>query len=143
MRELLLIFMPLAGAGLAAVWPSERTRPWFLPIVGLAHLALTFWLMLSPPVVAPEAWLGFDSLARSVLPVVSLLFAACAIYGLFYLRLRSERPNRVFVSTLLAVLGLLSAGHQSRHLGLIVDYHRSGDPGNGPADSFHRHAARL
>ena len=119
MRELLLIFMPLAGAGLAAAWPSERTRPWFLPIVGLAHLALTFWLMLCPPIVAPEAWLGFDSLARSVLPVVSLLFAACAIYGFFYLRLRSERPNRVFVSTLLAVLGLLSAGHQSRHLGLL------------------------
>ena len=75
--------------------------------------------MLCPPIVAPEAWLGFDSLARAVLPVVSLLFAACAIYGVFYLRIRTERPNRVFVSTLLAVLGLLSAGHQARHLGLL------------------------
>ena len=33
--------------------------------------------------------------------------------------MRSERPNRVFVASLLAVLGLLSAGHQARHLGLL------------------------
>ena len=31
-----------------------------------------------------------------------------------YLQLRAERPNRVFVALLLAVLGLLSAGHQAR-----------------------------
>jgi hydrogenase-4 component F len=119
MKELLLILLPLAGAALAAVWPSERTRPWFLPVMGVAHLVLTFWLVVDPPVVAPGAWFGFDPLARAVLPAVSLLFLICAIYGLYYLRLRSERPNRVFVSTLLAVLGLLSAGHQARHLGLL------------------------
>src|SRR5580693_6860100 len=119
MRELSLIFVPLAGAALAAVWPNERTRPWFLPTVGFAHVLLAFWLFVDPPVVAPDAWLGFDPLARAVLPAVSLLFMVCAIYGVFYLRLRSERPNRVFVSTLLAVLGLLSAGHQARHLGLL------------------------
>ncbi len=119
MKELLLIFVPLAGAGLAALWPGDRTRPWLLPAVGLIHSALTFWLMLEPPVVAPGAWLGFDPLARAVLPAVSLLFLVCAIYGVSYLRLRQERSNRVFVSVLLAVLGLLSAGHQSRHLGLL------------------------
>ena len=119
MKHLLLIFVPLAGAVLAAVWPSNRTRPWLLPAVGVVHVMLVFWLFFNPPVVAPEAWLGFDSLARAILPAVSLLFLICASYAVSYLRLRSERPNRAFVAALLAVLGLLSAGHQARHLGLL------------------------
>ena len=119
MNSLLLIFVPLAGAVLAALWPGNRTRPWLLPAVGLVHLMMTGWLFLHPPVVAPDAWLGFDPLARAVLPVVSLLFLVCAAYGVSYLRIRAERPNRVFVAVLLAMLGLLSAGHQSRHLGLL------------------------
>jgi hydrogenase-4 component F len=119
MKSLLLIIVPLLGAALAAVWPSNRTRPWLLPAVGVIHVALVFWLFVNPPMVAPDAWLGFDPLARAVLPAVSLLFLICGAYGVSYLGLRSERPNRVFVASLLAVLGLLSAGHQARHLGLL------------------------
>jgi hydrogenase-4 component F len=119
MKELLLIIVPLAGAALAAVWPGDRTRPWLLPAVGIVHCALTFWLLLQPPPVAPDAWLAFDPLARAVLPAVSLLFLVCAAYGVSYLRVRAERKNRVFVAAMLALLGLLSAGHQARHLGLL------------------------
>ena len=119
MTSLLLIILPLVGAAIAAVWPGNRTRPWLLPIVGLAHVVLVFWLFLNPPAVAADAWLGFDPLARAVLPVVSLLFLVCAVYGVSYLKVRSERSNRAFVASLLAVLGLLSAGHQARHLGLL------------------------
>jgi hydrogenase-4 component F len=119
MNPLLLIIVPLVGAALAALWPSDRTRPWFLPAIGLIHVVMTFWLFLRPPVVAPDAWLGFDPLARAVLPAVSLLFLVCAAYGVSYLRIRAERSNRVFVPALLAILGLLSAGHQARHLGLL------------------------
>jgi len=119
MNPLLLIIVPLAGAGVAALWPNGRTRPWLLPIVAAIHLALTFWLFLNPPVVTPTAWLGFDPLARAVLPMVSLLFLVCAAYAVPYLRIRSERPNRVFIAMLLAILGLLSAGHQARHLGVL------------------------
>ena len=119
MKELALIFVPLAGAALAALWPSDRTRPWLLPAVGLIHSVLALWLLVAPPTVAPDAWFGFDPLARAVLPAVSLLFLVCAVYGVTYLAVRPERPNRVFVASLLAVLGLLSAGHQARHLGLL------------------------
>jgi len=119
MNPLFLIIVPLVGAALAALWPDNRTRPWFLPGIGLAHVGMTFWLFINPPVVAPDAWLGFDPLARAVLPGVSLLFLVCAAYGVTYLRIRSERPNRVFVASLLTILGLLSAGHQARHLGLL------------------------
>jgi hydrogenase-4 component F len=119
MNPLLLIFVPLAGAVLAALWPNDRTRPWLLPAVSLVHAVLVFWLFFNPPTVTPGMWLGFDPLARAVLPVVSLLFLVCAAYAVPYLRIRSERPNRVFVALLLAILGLLSAGHQARHLGVL------------------------
>jgi hydrogenase-4 component F len=119
MKSLLLILVPLVAAVLAVAWPGNRTRPWFLPTAGIIHTLLSFWLFLDPPAVADGAWLAFDPLARAVLPVVSLLFLVCAWYGVTYLRIRSERPNRIFIAALLAVLGLLSAGHQARHLGLL------------------------
>lgn len=119
MKELLLIIVPLVGAAVAAAWPNNRTRPWLLPAVCGIHVALSFWLFFAPPAVARNAWLAFDPLARAVLPAVSLLFFVCAIYGVSYLQVRGERSNRVFVASLLAVLGLISAGHQARHLGLL------------------------
>jgi hydrogenase-4 component F len=119
MKPVLLIVLPLLGAALAALWPNNRTRPWLLPVFGLMHFALALWLFIHPPVVVPGAWLGFDPLARAVLPGVSLLFLVCAAYGVPYLSIREARPNRVFVALLLTVLALLSAGHQARHLGLL------------------------
>jgi len=119
MKSLLLILVPLVAAALAVAWRDNRTRPFFLPAAGLIHTVLSFWLFLDPPEVVAGAWLAFDPLARAVLPVVSLLFLVCAWYGVTYLRIRSERPNRIFIAALLAVLGLLSAGHQARHLGLL------------------------
>jgi hydrogenase-4 component F len=76
-------------------------------------------MFFHPLPVPAGAWLGFDPVARAVLPAVSLLFVICAFYGVAYLRVRQERNNRVFVAALLAVLGLISAGHQARHLGLL------------------------
>ena len=119
MKPLLLILVPLVGAAIAAAWPSDRTRVWLLPVTGVAHTVLSFWLLFAPPPIANGAWFGYDPLARAVLPTVSLLFLLCSAYAVPYLRLRSERPNRVFVASILAVLGLLSAGHQARHLGFL------------------------
>jgi hydrogenase-4 component F len=119
MNELLLIFIPLAGALLAMAWPNERTRPWLLPAFAVAHTIFAFGMFVNPPAVPPTAWFGFDPIARAVLPAVSLLFLVCAAYGVPYLRVRSERPNRVFVALLLVVLGLMSAAIQARHIGLL------------------------
>lgn len=119
MKSLLLIIVPLLAAAVAAAWPANRTRPLLLPATGLLHAMLCGWLFFDPPVVEPGAWLAFDPLARAVLPAVSVLFLVCAWYGVTYLKVRAERPNRIFVMALLAVLGLLSAGHQARHLGML------------------------
>jgi hydrogenase-4 component F len=119
MREWLLIIVPLVAAVMAAVWPSDRTRPWFLPAAGVAHVALAFGLLLDPPQSPMHEWMGLDALARAILPAVSLLFLACASYGVPYLRLRAERSNRVFVASFLGALGLMSAAHMARHLGVL------------------------
>jgi len=119
MNAYLLIVIPLVGAAVAALWPSQHTRPMLLPVFGAMHTVLVFWMLVHPDIVPSGSWLAFDPMARAVLPAVSLLFLACAAYAVSYLRLRSERPNRAFVALLLTILGLLSAGHQARHLGLL------------------------
>ena len=119
MKSTALIVLPLVGAAAAAAWPSNRSRPWLLPSVAFVHAALACWMFVFPPECAVDSWVGFDALARAILPAVSLLFLVCAAYGVTYLQVREERPNRVFVVCLLCVFGLLSAGLQARHLGLL------------------------
>lgn len=119
MIDLALIVVPLIGAAAAFGWPTNRTRPWLLPGVGIAHTVLALTLLAGPAATAPGTWFGSDALARAVLPAVSLLFLVCSVYGHAYLKLREERSNRVFVGALLAILGLMSLALQARHLGLL------------------------
>lgn len=119
MKELALIAVPLLAAGAAVAWPKERTRPWLLPVAGGLHTALALWLLISPPTRGMGTWFGFDPVARAVLPMVSLLFLVCSIYGVAYLRLREERKNRLFVTALLVMLGLLSLALQAQNLALL------------------------
>jgi hydrogenase-4 component F len=119
MKDLLLVLVPLAAAGAALAWSSDRTRPVLLVAAGLAHFAMTGWLFFNPPQGSAGAWFGFDAVSRAVLPLVSLLFVVCSFYGVAYLKLRLERGNRIFVASLLSLLGLLSLALQAQHLGLL------------------------
>ena len=118
MIGLLLIVIPLGLAACAAIWPHNRSRPWFLPLAGLVHTALCAFLLFQP-LTKENAWIGFDALSRATLPAVSLLFLACSAYGVSYLKLRENRPNRVFVPAFLSMLGLMGLALQARHLGLL------------------------
>ncbi|MGD9549229.1 MAG: complex I subunit 5 family protein [Candidatus Krumholzibacteriia bacterium] len=118
MTGLLLITLPLAAALATAAWPGNRTRPLFLPAVGLAHAGISCALLAGGAPPPGAAWLGFDPVARATLPALSLLFLVCALYGVPYLAGHPERGNRTFVSCLLLLLGLLSLAIQSLHLGL-------------------------
>jgi hydrogenase-4 component F len=119
MMELGLILVPAAAAIAAFLWPFERSRPWFLLVAAPVHAALSIALLLAPPAEPLSEWIGFDPLARALLPSVSLLFLGCALYGVPYLALRRERSNRAFVASMLAALGLMSAAHMARHLGIL------------------------
>ena len=115
----LMIFFPLGMAALAAGFPSNRLRPWLLPITATAYLALTVFLLTRPDLMATAAWLVLDPPGRVVLLVVSTLFFFCSFYAVGYLHHRKERSNRVFCACLLGFLGVMSVVTWSHHLGLM------------------------
>ncbi len=119
MMEIALIVVPLLLAAAAVVWPIERTRPWLLPVGAAAHVLLVAALLARPPAAPVDAWLGFDAVARAVLPMVSILFLICSGYAVSYLRIRADQSNRVFVAMLLSLHALFSFALQARHLGLL------------------------
>ncbi len=116
---LALILAPLLFALLAFLSPSERWRPWLVPAGGAVHLVLTGLAVRSPMASTLGGWLAIDALTRLILPLLSLLFLICALYAPAYLRIRPERPNRVFCAGLLLFLGMMTLITESHHLGLM------------------------
>jgi hydrogenase-4 component F len=114
-----LIVIPLLLAALAALARSARWRPWLVPLGATAHLGLVPFALHAPAVSAFRGWLVLDPLGRVVLPLVSVLFFACSLYVPTYLRLRGDRPNRVFCAALLALLAMMTLITLSHHLGLM------------------------
>lgn len=115
-----VIFLPFAAAALAAVLPSDRLRPWLIPITALLHFALVLGITATAaPAVNPNSLLGLDALGRFILFVVSLLYAACSFYALGYFRYHADWENRIFITALLAFLGAMTIAAASRHLGLL------------------------
>lgn len=116
---LALILVPLVLAALAFALPSERWRPWLVPIGGATHLTLVVVALRRPEVTAFEGWLLLDPLGRLILGFLSLLFFLCALYVPGYLALRRDRSNRIFCTCLLAFLGTTTLMTASHHLGLM------------------------
>jgi len=116
---LALVFLPILLGGIAFVLPSERHRPWLLPLGGAAHLGLTATAIArrAPPMLS--GYLVLDSLGTLVLGFTSVLFFLCFLYAPGYLKQRAERPNRVFVACLLVFVGTTSLILLTHHLGLM------------------------
>jgi len=115
----ILVLFPLVMAGIAALIPSNRWRPWLLPVAGVAHAALTILVLLRPDLQVTNDWLVLDPPGKIVLLVVSTLYLFSAFYAVGYLQYRAERSNRVFVSCLLIFLGVIGLITWSHHLGLM------------------------
>ena len=114
-----LVLIPLLGAAVAFAVPSNRWRPWLLPVVATAHLAVTLVVLSRGNQWLLGRWLAIDPLSRLFVGFISLLFFLCALYAPSYLRVRAERSNRVFTTCLLAALGMMSLVTLSHHLGLM------------------------
>lgn len=114
-----LTLVPLVGALLAAAVPSGRVRPWVVPIISAAHLALVVAALVTGPPPVAGGWLGIDPLSRLLLVLVSGIFLFCALYAPGYLSLRPERDNRVFCGSLLLFLAMMSLAILARQLGLM------------------------
>jgi hydrogenase-4 component F len=117
-----LILFPLAMAALTFAVPSNRLRPWLLPVGALGQLALVAGALVAPAeelVSGEGGWLRLDALGKVILGFISLLFFLCSLYAPGYLALRSDRPNRAFCANLLVSLATMTLVTLSRHLGLM------------------------
>ncbi|MDO8303358.1 MAG: proton-conducting transporter membrane subunit [Sedimentisphaerales bacterium] len=114
-----MIFFPLMMAAIAVAVPSNRLRPWLLPLTAVAHFAAVVFVLMRPDLMVTATWLILDPPGRIVLLVVSTLFLFCSFYTVGYLQYRKERSNRIFCACLLCFLGIMSIVVWSHHLGLM------------------------
>jgi hydrogenase-4 component F len=115
-----LIIVPLVAALAAFVVPSERVRPWIVAAAAAVHSVLTFLAITTrTDSNTLSMWLRLDALGRLVLAVISTLFLICAVYAIGYLRVRAERPNRVFCTVLLVFLAMTTTIVLAQHLTLM------------------------
>lgn len=119
----LLVAFPLAMAAVTFAVPSNRWRPWLLPLGGAVQLGLAWNAIFpqagTPPVSSPEGWLFLDALGKVVLGYLAVLFFLCSLYAPGYMTLRSDRPNRLFCANLFMSLAMMSLVTLSHHLGVM------------------------
>lgn len=113
------VLVPLAMAVVVFLVPSKRWRPRLVAATAAVHLALTARLLAAPAPPPDAAWLRLDAPGRLLLALVSVLFLACAVYAVGYLRYRVERENRRFTACMLAALGAMSLVAYAQHLALL------------------------
>jgi hydrogenase-4 component F len=117
------ILFPLMMAGATFALPSNRWRPWLLPVGGLGHLGLVAAAIFAPGDGAALSglggWLLLDPLGKVILGFLSVLFFLCSLYAPGYLALRADKPNRVFCANLFASLATMTLVTLSHHLGLM------------------------
>jgi hydrogenase-4 component F len=119
----MLILFPMLIAAAAFSLPSNRWRPWLIPVGGLGHLALAaaaLSLTRDGAVVSGlGGWLQLDALGKVILGFISVLFFLCSLYAPGYLALRPDRSNRILCTNLLLVLSMMTLVTLSHHLGLM------------------------
>jgi hydrogenase-4 component F len=114
-----LILFPLGMAALVFAVPSNRWRPWLVPLACLGHLSLVVLALQEPFQISQGHWLVLDPLARVFLALISLLFLLCTFYTAGYLTKEDDQPNRVFCTCLLLSLSMMTLVILSHHLGLM------------------------
>jgi hydrogenase-4 component F len=140
---LALVLVPLTFALIALATPSQKWRPWLIPVCGAAHLAMTLWALRQGEIVGLGGWLRLDDLGRLVLAFLSVLFFLCSLYAPGYLALRPERKNRIFCACLLAFLAMMTLINESQHLGLMWVALEANTLASAPLLYFNRNARSI
>lgn len=141
------ILFPLAMAGLTYAVPSNRWRPWLLPLSGAGHLALvvmaTVHRVNGDRMTGLDGSLQLDALGQVVLGLISVLFFLCSLYAPAYLALRADRRNRVFCANLLLSLSMMTLVTLSHHLGLMWVAMEATTLASAPSVYFNHNARSL
>jgi hydrogenase-4 component F len=114
-----LIAWPLAMAGIALAAPSDRWRPWLVPLGAGVQLALVLSVLVDgTPVAGLYGWLMLDALGKVFLGFLTVLFFLCSLYAPGYLA-TAPQPNRIFCASQFATLATMTLVTLSHHLGLM------------------------
>lgn len=141
---LIAVALPLAFALAAFAAPSERVRPWLIPAAALCQLPVVGFLLASQPHAAPAgAWIGLDPLGALLLGYLSVLYLCCAFYAPPYLRIRRERPNRIFCTMLLVFFAMMNFFVVSQHVGLMWVTIEAMTLSTGPLIYFNRNRRSI
>ncbi len=119
MIYLFLVGVPALMGIASLLIKSDDWRPWILPLGFSIHLSLVIACWQTLPTPSPLGWFGLDEAGLIVLSLASAMLLVFSIYCLEYLRLRKERPNRLFTASLAFILSALSLVCVSRHMGLL------------------------
>ena len=115
-----LIIVPLLAALVAFLVTGERIRPWIVAAAAMAHTTLAAMAIAARTDDSLlSSWIRLDALGRLILGVISTLFLLCAIYSIGYLRVRAERPNRIFCTVLLVFLAMTTTVALAQHLTIM------------------------
>ena len=139
----LLILGPLLVGAAAAAVPSNRWRPWLVPLGGLAHLVLVVVALAGGPVAAFQGWLVLDPIGKLFLGFISLLFFLCSLYLPGYLAQSPDHSNRVFCACLLAMLAMMTLVTLAHHLGLMWVAVEATTLASAPPINFHQNPRSL
>jgi hydrogenase-4 component F len=139
----LVVALPLAFALAALATPSERLRPWWVPVAAAAQLPLLAGLVRSAAPMAAGDWVGLDPLGTLLLCYLAIFFFCCACYAPAYLRLRSERPNRIFCTMMLVFFAMMNLFGISQHVGLMWIAIEATTLSTGPLLYFNRNPRSI
>jgi hydrogenase-4 component F len=142
-----LVWFPLVMAVATYALPSNRWRPWLLPLGALGHLVLVLAALCqsgeSANLTGLGGWLQLDALGKVVLGFLSVLFFLCSLYAPGYLALRADRPNQVFCANWFASLAMMTLVTLSHHLGLMWVAMEATTLVSAPAIYFNHNARSL
>jgi hydrogenase-4 component F len=140
---LALLVIPLVVALVALAIPSDRVRPYVLPVAGAAHLAVTVRALGATDVSALGNLLELDPTSKVVLALLSMLFFLCSLYVPGYVRGDSHESNRVFCASLLAFLAMMTLVVEAHTLGLMWVGVEATTLASAPLIYFHRDQRAL
>jgi hydrogenase-4 component F len=138
-----LILVPFGMAAVVFVMPSNRWRPWLIPLTCLGHLALVLVAFEQPSFTPRGHWLVLDPLGKIFLGLINVLFLLCTLYTAGYLAQDRDRSNRVFCTCLLLSLSMMTLVVLSHHLGLMWVAMEATTLTMAPSLYFHRSPRSL
>jgi hydrogenase-4 component F len=114
----LLIVLPLVFAAVCLALPAPRWRLASLVVGSFAHLGATLWSWRAGSPAGADTLFELEPLGHLFVTLISVLFAATAVYFVGYHR-KALISQRIFLACMLGLLAALGALCMSRHLGVL------------------------